>query len=295
MTAPLLIAQITDLHLGFVPGDADEPNAHRLRTVVEAVAALRPAPDLVVVTGDLTDRGDTGSYERVRDALSPLAMPVHLLLGNHDRRDAFTTVFPDHALDAGFVQYSVDHDGLRIVALDTLDEARHGGAFCDARASWLRDRLDAAPDRPTLILLHHPPRPVGIAWMDTDPREPWVARLAAVVRGRTNIVGILAGHIHRPVATTWCGVPLLIAPSCAPEVALDLRPIDADMPDDRAMIAATPPGFALHLWDGTDMLTHFETVGGGPVVARYTPALQPMVREMLAERPVPSLAPSPGG
>lgn len=285
MTRALLIVQITDLHLGFVPDDPDEPNAARLAAVVQAVAALRPAPDLVLVTGDLVDRGDIASYRRVRAALAPLTMPVHLLLGNHDRRDTFATVFPDHPLTGGYLHYAADHAGLRILALDTLDEARHGGAFCTARADWLRAQLDEAPDRPTLVLLHHPPLPVGIPWMDTDPAEPWVARLASVLRGRTNIVAMLAGHVHRAVATHWHGIPLFTAPSCAPEVALDLQPIAADRPDGRAMIVATPPGFALHRWDGIGLLTHFETVGGGPVIARYEAALQPMVREMLAERP----------
>ena len=85
--------------------------------------------------------------------------------------------------------------------LDTLEEGRHGGAFCETRAAWLAARLDEAPERPTLIALHHPPIDTGIDWLTERPDAPWIARLHDVLVGRPNIVGMIAGHVHRPITT----------------------------------------------------------------------------------------------
>ena len=99
-------------------------------------------------------------------------------------------------------------------------------------ARCLRARLDEAPDRPTLIALHHPPIPTGIDWLTENPDAEWVERLRAVVEGRPNIVALVAGHVHRTIITGWAGTTVIVCSSTAPQVALDLRPIDPERPDD---------------------------------------------------------------
>ncbi|MFN3554063.1 MAG: phosphodiesterase [Novosphingobium meiothermophilum] len=282
----LLIAQVTDIHLGFEPDCPGEFNRQRLDRVLEELACLQPRPDLLIATGDLIDRGDRESYERLREAFSVIPFPVHYALGNHDARAPFAQVFPEAAFAEGFLQYVIDAPPLRIIVLDTLEEGRHGGAFCEARAAWLRARLEEAPDALTLIVLHHPPMEVGIAWMNTDPAEPWVERLAACLRGRGNIVGLICGHIHRAITAAWEGTLVATCPSTAPQVALDLRPIDPDQPDGRDLIVADPPGYALHWFNGRELITHWDKAEDRQVLARFDARLQNMVREMLAERPV---------
>ena len=44
----MLIGQITDIHIGFDPGNPDEYNMQRLRAVVERVASAPSRPDLVL-------------------------------------------------------------------------------------------------------------------------------------------------------------------------------------------------------------------------------------------------------
>jgi len=185
----------------------------------------------------------------------------------------------------GFVQYVVDAGPIRFVVLDTLAEGRHGGGFCDRRAGWLRDTLAAAPDRATILVLHHPPADTGIDWMTTHPDEPWVARLRGAIAGQGQIVGLLSGHVHRAIVTRWAGIPLIVCPSTSPQVALTLAPIDPDVPDGRAMIVAEPAGYALHHWNGSDVVTHFGSVAAPSVLARFDAAMQPLVRSMIGERP----------
>lgn len=263
----MLIAQITDLHVGFSGDRPDEPNLLRLQRIVDALSAMATPPDLLIATGDLTEHGDEASYRRLIETLAPLPFPVHYALGNHDRRDNFLAAFPEAPVADGFVQYAIDAGPLRCLVLDTLDEQRHGGAFCAVRAAWLTDRLAEQTDRPTLIILHHPPAEVGIAWMDPDPDEPWIARLAAAIAGCDQIFGILAGHVHRPITLPWQGHALTICPSSAPEVGLDLTPADPANPEDgRLQILAGEPGFAIHRWTGARLVTHFVAPPGPLIV-----------------------------
>jgi Icc protein len=281
----MLVAQITDIHLGFDPQDPDELNRRRLDAVLAALVEMTPRPDLLLATGDLVEDGfDEISYPRLREILADLPFPVHFALGNHDSRADFLAWFPEAATADGFVQYAIEDHPVRILVLDTLEEGRHGGAFCELRAAWLRDRLGEEPERPTIIALHHPPIETGLSWMTENPDADWVLRLWDVVADSDNVVAMLAGHLHRPVVTQWAGTTLAICPSTAPQVALDLDRIDPDEPDGRPMIVADAPWFGLHLWTGSGLVSHFDTAGGHNVIATYGPQLQPLVRMLLDEK-----------
>jgi len=284
----MLIAQITDIHLGFDQGNPDEFNRQRLDQALRALTAMTPQPDLLLATGDLADTGDDSeAYARLRLAMAELPFPVFYALGNHDGRDAFRATFPEAPMTDGFLQYAIEDGELRILVLDTLEEGRHGGNFCEIRAGWLRERLAEAPERPTLVVLHHPPIESGHPWMTEDPEAEWVNRLEAIVAAQCNIVAVIAGHLHRPVVTRWAGTILACCPSTAPQVALDFEPIDPDRPDGRPMIVADPPWFAIHHWDGHRLASHYDTAGGHDVLAHYGPELQPLVRMLMAEKNCP--------
>jgi 3',5'-cyclic-AMP phosphodiesterase len=279
----MLVAQITDLHLGFDSEDPSEFNRRRLDRVIDTLCDMAYKPDVLFITGDLVDRGDVTSYRRLRTAIAACPFPVHLCVGNHDDRDNLAEVFPELRFEGGFLNYVVDQGPLRFIVLDTLEPGRHGGAFCARRAAWLSAKLAEAPDRPTVIILHHPPVETGIAWLTTPLDDPWVARLDAALAGHNQIVGMMSGHVHRAIVTGWKRRPLTICSSTAPQVALELGPIDPDRPDGRPMIVADAPAFALHYWNGEGLVTHFATAEEHVTLARYDEGLQPMVRGMLAE------------
>lgn len=285
MPHEMLIAQVTDIHLGFEPGNPAEFNRERLDQVLKQIREMNPKPDLLLATGDLTEFGDSDSYRRLKNAFKQVDCPVLPMVGNHDLRASFAEWFPDVPLADGFVQYVVDADPLRIILIDTLEEGRHGGAFCEVRAAWLTARLDENLSSPTVIVMHHPPVEVGIVWMNTRPEEDWVTRFRGCVEGRQNIVAIICGHLHRAIATQWQGTTIAICPATAPQVALDMSPIDPDKPDNRPMIIADPPAFALHWWNGSELITHFETAGAHVMLAQFDNSMQDLVRGLLAERP----------
>lgn len=283
----VLIAQMTDIHIGFEPqAEPEELNLTRFRATLARLVDGPNRPDMLVLSGDITDHGDAASFATTVDMLRDCPFPVLPMVGNHDSRAGLLGAFPHvEPAEAGFLQYVVEAPlGLRIICCDTLEDGRHGGAFCETRAQWLADRLSEAPDAPTLIFMHHPPVVSGIDWMDPAPGEPWMARLREVLTGQDQVQAIHCGHLHRPLSTRFAGIPLGVTPSVAPLVAMDLNQIDQNMPDDRELITTEPPTYALHRWDGQSLVTHYERVGDWQVLARFHAGLQPMIAGMFAER-----------
>ncbi|MBE1529170.1 3',5'-cyclic AMP phosphodiesterase CpdA [Sphingopyxis sp. OAS728] len=281
----MLIAQITDIHIGFDPDNPAEYNRKRLDEVLDVLIEGPNRPDLLLATGDLTDRGDDDSYRRLATAFSRCPFPVWPSVGNHDLRDSFHARFPGFDDGNGFVQYTVELPDLRLVTVDTLEEGRHGGAFCEQRAAWLDAELAKDRAKPTYIVMHHPPVESGIEWMNTDPDEPWVGAFTDVVQRHPQVRGLICGHLHRSVTVAWEGRTVAICSSTAPQVSLDLRPIDENKPDDRPMIVAEDPAYALHRWNGRELVSFYDHAGAHTMLAKYDERLQPLVRELKAERP----------
>jgi 3',5'-cyclic AMP phosphodiesterase CpdA len=282
----MLIAQMTDIHIGFDPdAKPEELNRIRFRETLNRLLAAPNKPDMLVLTGDLTDRGDADSFDKIVAQLKDVPCPIYPLMGNHDSREEMLRVFPDcPTIEGGFVQYAIEREGLLLLMLDTFEPGRHGGAFCETRAQWLKDQLASNPETPTLIFMHHPPVVSGIGWMDPGENEPWMVRLREAMEGHAQIRAIHCGHLHRPINTRFAGIPLSVTPSVAPLVSMDLREISPATPDSRALITTEPPTYALHRWDGQNLVTHYEKVSDWEVLAYYGPHLQPMIKEMFAER-----------
>lgn len=286
----VLIAQITDTHVGFEPEAGEEEfNFLRFRMAIDHLLDQNVQPDVLILTGDVADKGRPDSYERIKVLLDRCNFPVHLMTGNHDNRDNLLAAFPDcPTIEAPsgkrYAQYAIEFDGLRVVCLDTLQHGRHGGAFCDTRATWLAEQLAEHPDTPTMIVMHHPPVVAGIDWMDPRPNEAWLQRFGAAITGHEQIIGIACGHLHRPVVSSFGAIPVMVTPAVAPAVSLDLRPVDFHKEDGRGIVDAEPPGYALHRWKNGQLVTHFQPVGDWTRLAVYTENLVPMMEGLERER-----------
>lgn len=231
----MLIAQITDLHAGSrvkLPGYTVD-SLERVAKAVAHLNALDPAPDLVLATGDLTRDGARAEYEALKAAFAPLAMPLYLLPGNHDDRATLRAVFAEHGYlpDAGFLHYTVEEGPLRIVALDTHIPGESGGELCAERLAWFEATLATAPERPTLVAMHHPPFSTGLPEFDRIGLDGAEA-MGEIVARHPRIEAILCGHIHREMTLKWNGTVVTVTPSAAYQYPLALtegtgfRPVD---------------------------------------------------------------------
>lgn len=255
--AGMLLAQISDPHITepgrLVSGRSD--TAAYLRRCVQRLCRLATPPDAVIVTGDLVDRGAIREYEQLRELLAPLAMPVYLLMGNHDDRASFREVFRDTRYGGEFVQYSVDVGDLRVIALDTNDPGKPGGRLCTTRRAWLERELSAADGRQVVIALHHPPFATGIPWVDACSLDrDDTAALAAIVSQHPNVERVIAGHLHRSITTRFAGTLASTAPSCAHQVELGFTQ------DTIAGFTFEPPAFLQHMLVDGSLVSHYTQV-----------------------------------
>ena len=246
----MLLAQITDLHMR----DDETPLSGRLVTrpfsarAIDALAAI--VPDAVVVTGDLTDIGTPCEYALLRRELDRLAMPVHVIPGNHDRHDAFRDAFEDHAyLPAEGPMNWVIEGPLRIVGLDSVVPGHGHGLLARETLAWLDATLATDP-RPAIVALHHPPFPTGIAAMDRIGCLNG-AEMAEVIARHPQVERVIAGHHHRAVQVRWAGTIGQICPAVAHQVALSFE--DRPMPE----WTLEPPAMLLHRFaPETGVITH---------------------------------------
>lgn len=247
---PPLVIQISDLHLG-AAWPAGDPAAVLARAVA-AVNAFPAAPEAVLVTGDLTDVATAASYELAREALSKLEAPFHVLPGNHDERELIRRCFDLPGDGADPIQYALDLASLRVLMLDSLIPGSDGGALGAERLGWLESELAGDPERPTLIAMHHPPLATAVpVWDEIALVTPDREALARVVAANPQVIGLVAGHLHRTVFTTLADRPVVAIPSVYEQAKLDFGLTDFQM-------SADPPAFAVHsLVDGC-LVTHLQ-------------------------------------
>ena len=149
-----LIAQISDTHVRADDGGA----AAKAMTRAIAQAAAYEA-DLIVLTGDLVNDARADEYAAMRQALADPPAPRFVLPGNHDDRALLREALPDHSYlpRQGALSYAIEHFPVRIVMLDQTVPGEVHGDITPEQAAWLDETLAAAPERPTLVALHHPP------------------------------------------------------------------------------------------------------------------------------------------
>lgn len=258
-----IVAQISDFHVSTPDSrmETELRTTRRLELAVEHLNSLDPRPDVVLATGDLVDRGTAAEYAEVRALLGRLTMPCYAIPGNHDRRDTMRQAFAeDGYLNGadGFLHYSIEDYPLRLVALDTVIPGKTGGTLCEERLAWLDSTLAGAPDRPTLVFMHHPPLHTGISKMDEEGFDA-TADLARVLRDHPQVEAVVAGHIHRKISGRLARSAVCTCPSTSHQIGLELGD------EQRLRIVLEPPACLLHVWFGPDhgLASHLSYVGDG--------------------------------
>lgn len=217
MSERVNFVHLTDLHVGNPQVQDDDlysDTSTRLADTLAQIKALEPAPEFIVVSGDLTNRGDAGSYEELKRLLdaAELDVPVLFALGNHDRRDGFYPVMlgRNEELDAPYDHAAVIA-GLHVIVMDTSVPGKVGGAFEPGQIEWLEEELANHPDLPKLLVMHHAPaldfdRPdaewESLSFDDTEALDE--------VLFEHDVIGILAGHIHYDRMSHWQGIPVVV-------------------------------------------------------------------------------------
>jgi Icc protein len=241
-THPLLVAQITDTHLFADPNQEQKGivTAKSLQAVLERVKHLSPQPDLLLLTGDLSQDETPESYQYLRSVLSPLAIPTYWIPGNHDDMSLMEQIL---AQDPIFPHKSFQLGTWQFILLNSAVPSCVYGQLSTQILEWLEYQLQKANNSPTLISLHHPPLPVNSAWMDNISLQNSPDLLAILDRS-PQVRLVIFGHIHQEFSRTRQGIHYLGTPSTGVQFAPNLQEFQLD---------SLPPGFRLfHLYpDGT--------------------------------------------
>ncbi len=251
----MLIAQLSDLHIvdRFSGAEAARDAAASLRAAVGRLNTFSPVPDLVLLTGDLTNNGTPGEYRILAELLEDLEVPHLLVAGNHDEREALIAQFGGSAalpVERGPIRYTHDLEGLRVVVADTTVPGRHDGAMTEEDLVWLDTVLAAEPSTPTLVAMHHPPFVTGIWWMDQAGLIEGMEAFAAVVAAHPQVVRVVSGHVHRAITGRVGRVEASVCPSIGRQVHLDLEAEAAPAFTHEA------PALQVHIWNGDHLVTH---------------------------------------
>lgn len=259
-SSPIHIAQISDLHIK-PPGTLAYRRVDTARALQRCVAALNefsPAPDFVVISGDLADTPTAEEYDYLTRLLAPLKLPFAAIPGNHDSRELMRLAFPQagYAFASGPLNQKLEVKGLDLLLLDSSVPGKPHGELDAPTLEWLDAMLASSTDRPALVFLHHPPFLTGIWHMDRQNLES-SAELASIVERHPRLRLIAAGHVHRAALTVFAGRPATICP--APNHAVDLDLAELRQPSFKV----EPPAFHLHSW--------FPGEGFGNIVTHQIP------------------------
>jgi hypothetical protein len=168
--------------------------------VSRELVGLEQRPVGVLINGDCAfNSGESGDYSCLRNLLDPLRaaqMPLHLALGNHDNRERFWNAFQEEKR----ARRPLTERQVALLStplanwfiLDSLEKTLSTpGLLGQEQLDWLARTLDANPDKPALVMVHHNP---GIDGGNIGLKDTMA--LLGVLRPRRQVKVYFFGHTH---------------------------------------------------------------------------------------------------
>ena len=188
MSEGVTIAQLSDLHCGsphFVPSLLD-------RAIVEV---NEMAPDVVVISGDLTGDGFRGEYEEAREYLDKIDCERMIVIpGNHDSRNVGYVHFEELFGERNSVMRL---GGVTVVAVDSTEPDLDHGQIGRGRYRWIEEQFREDADL-RIFVLHHHLLPVPGTGRERNVVYDAGDAIECLQRAGVNLV--LSGHKHVPYA-----------------------------------------------------------------------------------------------
>ena len=189
-----VLLQVSDTHFG-----TEQP------AVVEAVVelALRERPELVVLSGDITQRARPVQFAAARAFTDRLGAPVLAIPGNHDIPlfDLFSRALRPYARYRAAFGHALEpvHEsaGLLVLGVKTTRRWRHvEGQLSEAQTERVARRLEvASPGQLRVVVVHQP-----LAVPDAYEANHLLLGHATAARrwAQAGADLVLGGHIHLP-------------------------------------------------------------------------------------------------
>jgi Icc protein len=178
--------------------------SHNFSAAVTEATELAVRPAGVIISGDCAfDSGQVADYATLTNLLKPLrkaGYPVHVMVGNHDQREHFWGALKE----AKAAKRPLKDRHATILKtprvnwflLDSLDKTKSTpGMLGAAQCEWLKQALDANPDKPAIVVCHHNLNDGsfdGFKGSLLDTKE-----LLEIIRPRRQVKAYVYGHTHR--------------------------------------------------------------------------------------------------
>lgn len=196
---PFRFALFSDTHISSTNPQPSED----LRNAVNDVNALKDI-DFVLVSGDVSNLGDTVSLKQARHMLEKLHIPYYVVPGNHDIRWSdpqatnFTTIFRAD-------KFTFTHNGYRFIGFTTAPPAKsENGLIQKEDIDWVKKVLENTEKKmPVFAVTHYP--------LQTGDVDNW-KNMTDVLK-QYNVIAVLGGHYHRNVLFNYDGIPGIISRS----------------------------------------------------------------------------------
>ncbi len=226
---PIRVLHLTDPHL-FADADGDlrgTVTQESLQRVLDHYEAGDWRADRALITGDLIQDDSAKAYDRFRELLLPLNMRMHCVPGNHDIRDLMRPICSRPPFS--YCAKEEIRDWL-LLGLDSCINGDAGGEIAQEEFDRLDLIISESSAKHIMVCLHHPPIPMGSAWLDTVALrngDKLLERLQAADRVRL----IVFGHVHQAYDAEHLGMQVIGTPSTcsqfkpgSEDFALDDRP-----------------------------------------------------------------------
>lgn len=193
---PFRFVFFTDLHISTTNPKPTED----LQNAVDEVNTLSGI-DFVLVSGDVTQIGDTASLKLAKQNLDKLKIPYYVTAGNHEYRinsdndSNFIRVFADD-------KFSFVHNDVRFIGFTIKPIPEIGiGHVSQQNINWLKAKLQENGNKyPVFVVTHYP--------LQKGDVDNWSSVMD--VMQKNNVKAVLGGHYHRNVLFNYNGIPGII-------------------------------------------------------------------------------------
>ncbi len=183
------IAQISDLHCG---------SPHFVPTLLDrAIAEVNElGPDVVIVSGDLTNEGFRQEFETARDYLDRIECERMIVIpGNHDSRNVGYVHFEEMWGDRSS---ELHHKGVSIIAVDSTEPDLDHGVVGRGLYPWIERTFRETENYLRVFVLHHHLLPIPRTGRERNIVHDAGDTLETLAHANVHLV--LSGHKHVPYA-----------------------------------------------------------------------------------------------
>lgn len=205
--------QLSDLHL---VGAADEllgsiTPFELLKKVLQKVKELSPAPDFLLLSGDMTHNGEENAYKLLDELLKSSQIPYYWLEGNHDNKKVMKKLEASLRVNPS---RSFEHKGIYFILLDSVSDDKSHGEFSEKTLEFLSQELEKSKSMPCVVAFHHHILATSCPWIDRSMVEN-TSDFFEITSQYNHIQMVLHGHIHNAISREEENLLILSAPSTA--------------------------------------------------------------------------------